>query len=415
MLQIDKEFKSLIPCLSDDEYAALEASILEEGCRDAIVVWGNIIVDGHNRYEICTRHGISFKTVQKEFNDRDAVIEWMILNQFARRNINAYQRSVLALRLKPVISAKAKERQAEYHGNQYDGLSQNSAEVQKPIDTRDELAKVAGVSHDTITRVEKILELADDDTKEKLRNGEVSINNAYKFVKAAERDKKERQMLNERADKYSQLEPNFFCADCLEAMKKYDDNHFDLAIVDPPYGISADTGTGGYGSERGRHYTSEWDSAIPPAEYYEELFRISKNQIIWGAQYMIEHLKPGTKWVVWDKVGDVAFKNPYSKCELAWTSFEGAVDKFTYKQMGFISDDKDLRIHPTQKPVALYEWLLSKFAQPNDKILDTHVGSGSSLIACWKHGFEFVGYEIDKNYYDLASQRLAEEKAVSNG
>ena len=164
-INIDSEFKGLIPPLTSDERQGLEKSLLEEGCRDALVLWGDTLIDGHNRFEICTRNNIPFKTVQKEFADRGSAIEWIILNQFGRRNLPAHERARLALRLKPVIAEKAKEKQAEYFGNQYDsGLSQKSVEVQKPIDTQRELAKLAGVSHDTIAKVEKIEKSAPEPT-----------------------------------------------------------------------------------------------------------------------------------------------------------------------------------------------------------------------------------------------------------
>ena len=207
------------------------------------------------------------------------------------------------------------------------------------------------------------------------------------------------------------LDFGFYNMDCMEGMKEFPDKYFDLAIVDPPYGIKADKGTNGFGHAQARHYTSEWDSAIPNQDYFIELERVSVNQIIWGGQYMTKHIKPSTKWLVWDKVGDGKFQNPYSKCELAWTSFNGVVDKFVCYQMGFVSDDKAKRIHPTQKPVALYKWILSNYAKEGDKILDTHVGSASSLIACRDMGFDYVGFEIDKEYYDMACKRIEEEFA----
>ena len=207
------------------------------------------------------------------------------------------------------------------------------------------------------------------------------------------------------------LDFGFYNMDCMEGMRQFPDKYFDLAIVDPPYGISADKGTGGYGTAEARHYEAEWDERIPDASYFAELQRVSKVQIIWGGQYMTEHLRAGTKWIVWDKVGECNFKNPYSKCELAWTSLSGAVDKHVCIQMGFVNDDKSDRIHPTQKPIALYEWILSNYAKAGDKILDTHVGSASSLIACERMGFQYVGFEIDKEYYRLAQKRLEEEQA----
>lgn len=205
------------------------------------------------------------------------------------------------------------------------------------------------------------------------------------------------------------LEFGFYNMDCMEGMKEFPDKYFDLAIVDPPYGIGADKGTGGFGHFEPRKYKGGWDTATPNEKYFNELMRVSKNSIVWGGQYMTEYLKPCTKWVVWDKVGEGKFKNPYSKCELAWTSLNGVVDKFVYYQMGFINDSKEERIHPTQKPVALYKWLLTNYAKEGDIILDTHVGSASSLIACYDLGFDYVGFEIDEEYYKLAKKRLDEE------
>ena len=207
------------------------------------------------------------------------------------------------------------------------------------------------------------------------------------------------------------LDFGFYNMDCMEGMKEFPDKFFELAIVDPPYGIGADKGTGGFGKSVARHYTQKWDSQTPTQEYFDELFRVSQNQIVWGGQYMIDKLSPNKKWIVWDKVGEGKFQNPYSKCELAWSSFNGVVDKLVCYQMGFVADDKSVRIHPTQKPVALYKWLLTNYAKQGDKILDTHVGSASSLIACYDLGFDYVGFEIDKEYYRLAKERLAAEMA----
>lgn len=180
---IDNEFKNLIPPLTPDEFAGLKKSIMLEGCRDPLVLWGDILIDGHNRYDICTRKNIPFQTVQREFADRNAVIEWIILNQFGRRNLPAHERARLALRLKPVIAEKAKEKQ--YSGiNQYKkSLPQNSVKPSTPIDTQKELAKVAGVSHDTIAKVERIEEDAPAPVVQASRKGEISVNAAYQITK----------------------------------------------------------------------------------------------------------------------------------------------------------------------------------------------------------------------------------------
>lgn len=172
---IDNEFRSLIPALTEDERNGLEASLLSEGCRDALVLWGDILIDGHNRYEICKQYGIPYKTVQMDFDSREDVIQWIILNQFSRRNLPLYERARLALRLKPVIAAKAKENQG-----QRTDISQKSV---KSTDTQKELAKVAGVSHDTIAKVEKIEAQATPEIKTQLQTGEISINQAYQTIK----------------------------------------------------------------------------------------------------------------------------------------------------------------------------------------------------------------------------------------
>lgn len=184
ILTIDPEFKALIPPLLPEERSGLESMIVAEGCRDALVTWQGVLIDGHNRYEICQTHGISFKVEDKDFDTRDEVKIWIIQNQFSRRNLPAYERAKLALVLKPLISAKAKENQHEGI-NQY-SLCQNS---DKPsIDTKKELAKVAGVSHDTISKVEKIETKAPEEVKVKLSTGEMSINEAYKEIRKAEKE-----------------------------------------------------------------------------------------------------------------------------------------------------------------------------------------------------------------------------------
>ncbi len=189
LLMIDPEFESLITPLKPDEYAELEKSILEEGCRDPIITWKGVIVDGHNRYAICRKHNLEFKTVERDFESRDDAKVWMIRNQIGRRNLNDYERSRLALKMKPLISKKAKENQAQYFGNQYQsGLCQNSDKVH-PIDTKKELAKISDVSHDTISKVEFIETNADEEMKEAVRSGKISINAAATYLKVQEKIK----------------------------------------------------------------------------------------------------------------------------------------------------------------------------------------------------------------------------------
>ena len=156
----------------------------------------------------------------------------------------------------------------------------------------------------------------------------------------------------------------------------------------------------------------EWDKQPPPAEYFTELMRVSKNQIIWGANHFISRIPfDSSCWIVWDKDNGA---NDYADCELAWTSFNTAVRRYKYRWHGMLQEnmkEKEERIHPTQKPVALYAWLLGRYAKQGDIIIDTHVGSASSLVACYQCGFRFVGFEIDPEYYKAANERLSVEMA----
>lgn len=204
--------------------------------------------------------------------------------------------------------------------------------------------------------------------------------------------------------------------DCMELMKQYSDNHFDLAIVDPPYGIDAAETFGGEQRKSGNGAAMKtafekknWDSEIPTKEYFYELKRVSKNQIIWGANYMTTYLPPSMGWIVWDKDNGTT---KFSDCELAYSSFDKALRKFKYMWNGMLQENmknKEVRIHPTQKPVQLYEWLLTNYAKQGEKILDTHLGSGSHAIACNNLGFELTACELDKDYYEASIERIKRE------
>ena len=200
----------------------------------------------------------------------------------------------------------------------------------------------------------------------------------------------------------------FYNMDCMEGMKQIPDKYFELAIVDPPYGIKINMNMGRRKGKRKEHAEKKWDDGIPPQEYFDELFRVSQNQIIWGGNYFP---LPLTKaWIFWDK--EVPKGVSFADGELAWTSFDKTLIKARIPYSGFVGSEG--KIHPTQKPVALYKWLLTNYAKPGDKILDTHVGSASSLIACHDLGFEYLGFELDPDYYAKAKERLEAHKAQLN-
>ena len=193
-----------------------------------------------------------------------------------------------------------------------------------------------------------------------------------------------------------------FLMDCMEGMKNTPDNYYDLAVVDPPYGIGYDGARQTSGSHGGRkaHKFKGWDTDIPTEDYFKELYRVSKNQMIWGANYMVEYLKPSMGWVVWYK-GQEGLT--MSDAELAFSSFDRATRVVKINRVELL---KDGTIHPTQKPVALYDWIFAKYATPGMKILDTHLGSGSSRIAAYKAKLDFTGYEIDPEYFEAQEKRF---------
>ncbi len=192
-----------------------------------------------------------------------------------------------------------------------------------------------------------------------------------------------------------------YLMDCIEGMKRYPDKYFDLAVVDPPYGINVNVSMGRRKGDKKSDYHKFYgnDSSIPNEEYFNELFRISKNQIVWGGNYMTEYLKPSPCWILWDK--GFSENVTFAQFEMAWTSFSSSAKKYDFNAAA--NND---RIHPTQKPVYLYDWILQKYAKPNDLILDTHLGSGSSRIAAHKAGLDFVGFEIDREYYTSSNKRF---------
>jgi site-specific DNA-methyltransferase (adenine-specific) len=216
--------------------------------------------------------------------------------------------------------------------------------------------------------------------------------------------------------------------DNMQLMARYEDNHFDLAIVDPPYGVVNDSKAKGFKNDTYKNVrdAKRWD-INPKKEYWKELFRVSKNQIIWGFQYYIDELPPTKSIIIWDKMNGSNFMND---AELAWNSGIGNNKIFKHAYIGRYHPEP-IRIHPTQKPTALYEWLLMNYAQrkcdhkhdenyrhlctdcrnQDVKILDTHLGSGSIAIACHNLGFDLTACELDKDYYEAATKRLAQHQA----
>ena len=201
--------------------------------------------------------------------------------------------------------------------------------------------------------------------------------------------------------------------DCLEYMRSLPDKYFDLCIADPPYGIG-ECGAKNHSRSRiakAKEYTAkDWDFQTLSSDYFSEMLRVSKNAIIWGANHFISKLPYDSScWIVWDKENG---NNDFADCELAWTNYKSAVRRFTFRWAGMLQGNmkhKEERIHPTQKPIALYSWILDNYAMGGGKIFDPFLGSGSSRIAAYKKGYDFYACELDKDYYDAQEERFRKE------
>lgn len=199
-----------------------------------------------------------------------------------------------------------------------------------------------------------------------------------------------------------------FNQDCLMGLKTLPDKSIDLILTDPPYGKKADKGTNGFGAAKNRRYTGGWDKEAPPQEVFNEMFRVAKNLIIFGGNYFGNVLPPSNCWIFWDKKGDIAFQNPFADGELIYTTFKKPVKKIVFRQQGFITDSKDKRYHPTQKPTELVQTLIEMFSEPGQVICDPFLGSGTTAIAAVKAGKHYIGYEIDPGYFQICCDRLDE-------
>lgn len=195
--------------------------------------------------------------------------------------------------------------------------------------------------------------------------------------------------------------------DCLEVLKTFPDECIVLVLTDPPYGINADKGVGGFGSSKtDKHYEDDWDKNTPQQEVFNEIIRVGKKVVIFGGNFFTDKLPVNGHWIVWDKKGDIGFDNPFGDCELAWTNIDKkSVKKYIAIQQGFISEERD-RFHPTQKPVSLFKKIIEDYSKGGDNVLDPFMGSGTTVVACKQLNRNFIGIEISEKYCKVAEERL---------
>lgn len=421
-LKINNAFKTLIPPLTAEEFKQLENNIISDGIRDSICVWNGFIIDGHNRYEIALKHGLQFNIKEMNFDCENDCIEWIIKNQFGRRNINNYQRSLLALRLEDLFKAKAKENLKTNKDNANNMPLLKSAKAQtQPIDTRKELAKIADVSHDTIAKVKKIEEKAPEKIKEKLTSGEITINQAYKEIKNEE--KKENYDLKKSEFEKPIIKTNtkqiIWHGDCLEIIPTFENNEFDLLLTDPPYGMDFKSGW----SDKGK---IENDKIADTVKLYDNFLKETQLKLkqnahfyIFGNIEYITFIKPIIEKylnlkniLIWDRkiigMGDLktfgrSYDIIYFGYNKVWKDLNGTRDKdiLSYNRVDPINCQ-----HPTEKPIELLEYIIKKSTNENDKVIDPFAGGGSSLIACKNTNRLATGIEIEEKFVRLINAKI---------
>ena len=397
-MQIDPEFEALIPPLSDDELKYLETSILDEGCRDALVVWGDILVDGHHRYEICTRHDIEFKTIQKEFASREDAKRWIIENNLGRRNLTPFQKVELALRLEGIYKEEAKAR----FGGRHKKLTQENFPELNEGQVRDKIGEIAGVSGKQVDKVKTILQNAPEEVIEKARNGEISIHKAYKETKKKIDLEKNRTELMEKAKEVESLPETvrLVHGDFLTDYKQLGENSVDAIITDPPYV---------------KEWLHNYEPFAKAAAYVLKpggflityVGHIHIDQILDQIRqhldyYWIACLKhAGTISAVhsrsvqcWFKPILIFQKPPRTKPKRYFNDYIQGSGK-----------EKDA--HIWQQGEEELRQIFEPFTDPGDVVLDPFMGSGTVISMAHKMGRIGIGFDIDKDNVEIVKGRLA--------
>ena len=415
---IDKEFKSLIPALTDDEYKGLEQSILEEGCRDALVLWGDTLIDGHNRYEICSKHGIEFKTVQKEFGSRDDVKLWMIGNQLARRNISNFAEVTLRSKSDEIIANRKKNQ-----GVRTD-LFAKSQKSYKTTDTTKEIARLANVGTNTASRVITINKKIDraiaekkqiagqkpEQLKKKLMDGDVSINKAYNAIKLEEKKEQikqaERSISEQAKEEYK---PKLFVTDCTKAHLK---EKCDLLLTDPPYSTDVDNIEAFVNSWLYKALDGVKDTGfayIFIGAYPNELkaylnAKIPKHmelcqQLIWTYKNTLGNNPKDRYKQNYQSCLFYRGKNaPMLDCPLT-------AEQWAVQEINAPDGRQGDRYHAWQKPMEIAERFIRHSTKAGDTVYDPFACTGTFLLASAKLGRKAYGCEIDPENAKIAFER----------
>ena len=422
-VKIDKEISGLVPKLSEGEYKQLEANIIKEGCRDSLVLWQGILLDGHYRYLICRKHKIEFKTVNIKLGSRDEAKIWVIQNQLGRRNLAPFQRVELVAHLEKVYAKEAKK-------NQLSTLKRgdkNPVRVNSPKreskNTREAMAKLAGVSGQTYDRAKEIMVKASEEEKEDLRKGKTTIHKVCSGIMVKDRKEAARKRVEDRRrDKsFDDSEKiDLKCSDCLKILPTIPSNSVDLVLTDPPYNV-------------GLKYDLHNDS-MPDEDYYlwckkwlMECCRVLRDNhyaIIFTGDIksfyvhkaLMESGLTFHHFLKWNKLRgqkSLSGTNLFYRTELAFLASKGKPDTHLINRKKFYEDTltttpnrDDVVDHPAHRPVELYKSIIDGFTQKDDTVLDCFLGSGSNGMAAKELGRRFIGIEISPKYFEMAKCRI---------
>jgi DNA modification methylase len=416
-MKILQELESLIPPLSNEEFKQLERNILEEGIREPLITWNGILIDGHNRYRIAQEHDINYETLEKEFDNIFLVKVWMIYNQFGRRNLSNYWKSVLALELEDVFREKAKENLVLSGGDKKSGLQISVNPITDKINTQKEIAKIANVSHDTIAKVKKIQSNATPEVKEKLNTGTMSINEAYKEIKKEEKQNNfeiNKANFEKKIISTNEYLPKYFIGNSIEVLKKEPLNKISLLLSDPPYGMDFKSGF---------DYDNKWDKiendkiedtiTILDSVFYEAKKHLLPDAhiYIFGNPFEIENIKPIFERyfklkniLIWDRevigMGDLkTYGRSYDIILFGynekWKDLNGTRDRDILR---FNRVSPNNLKHPTEKPLDILKYLIKKSTNEGEYILDPFAGSFTSCEAAMNLNRNSYGIELQNKY-----------------
>lgn len=400
-IKIKEEFKQLIPPLTTEEYKQLEVNCIEEGIREKILVWNEYIIDGHNRYEIAQNNNLEFQTESKSFNSEDEVKEWMILNQFGRRNLSNYQRSVLALQLEEVFKGKAKERM----------LSGSPSQIFDKGRADEKIGDVARVSHETIRKVKKIQEKAPEEIKEKLATGEVSIDAAYKEIKKKEKINLIKTTKEERQD-VNKNQAIIYNESCIDFLQRFENNSVDLLLTDPPYSTDLDNVEEFVNTwlltalnkvkETGRSFICIGAYPIEIYSYLKALLKtnwIVDNPLVWTYRNTLG-VTPKMKYNLNYQFVLHLYKEKSNPLDNRITNEMFSVQDINAPD-GRVGD----RYHTWQKPNELAVRLINHTTKENDIIIDPFACTGTFILNGANLGRKTFGCDIDINAINIAYER----------